>query len=44
MGVPAPVSDLIMDSDGHGEYLGQYLAPSEDLVMFRALCDVSEHF
>ena len=35
---------LHMDSDGHGQYLGQYLAPSEDLVTFGALCDVLEHF
>ena len=38
------VGDLMMDSDGHGKYLGQYLAPSEDLVTFGALCDVLEHF
>ena len=30
----------MMASDGHG----QHLAPSEDLVMFGALCDVLEHF
>ena len=34
------VGDLMMDSDGHG----QYLAPCEDLVKFGALCQFLEHF
>ena len=38
--VRARVGDLMMDSDGHG----QYLAPSEDLVTFGALCDILENF
>ena len=42
--VRAQVGDLMMDSDGHGQYLGQYLAPSEDLVTFGALCDILENF
>ena len=42
--VRARVGDLMMDSDGHGQYLGQYLAPSEDLVTFGALCDILENF
>ena len=42
--VRARVGDPMMDSDGHGQYLVQYLAPSEDLVTFGALCDVLEHF
>ena len=42
--VRAQVGDLMMDSDGHGQYLGQYQAPSEDLVTFGALCDVLGHF
>ena len=42
--VPVRVGDLMMDSDGHGQYLGQYLAPSEDLVKFELVCDVLEHF
>ena len=42
--VRAQGGNLMMDSDGHGQYLGQYQAPSEDLVTFGALCDVLGHF
>ena len=42
--VRARLGDLMMDSGGHGQYLVQYLTPSEDLVTFGALCDVLEHF
>ena len=42
--VRARVGDLMIDSHGYGQYLGQYLAPSEDLVTFGSLCDVLEHF
>ena len=38
--VRARVGNLMVDSDGHGHYL----APSEDLVKFGALCQFLEHF
>ena len=42
--VRARVGDPMVDSGGHGQYLVQYLTPSEDLVTFGALCDVVENF
>ena len=42
--VPARGGTPMVDSDGHGQCLGQYLAPSEDLVTFGALCDILENF
>ena len=42
--VRAQGSNPMMDSDGHCQYLGHYLAPSEDLVTFGSLCEVLEHF